>query len=160
MSFLSLLPAESAWNLAARFSPHLRPVRWGAVQAAAIVVASPLIAALLLWLSKLLFDEVFVAGKTELLPTFVAIYAAILAGKFLLDYACTRIEASAVEQITQCIRTDLYRHLLSLSPGSLGKHGVGDQLTHLSGDVERIEFLVFTGVLALFADVIGALFFV
>src|SRR5262249_56651913 len=56
-------------------------------------------------------------------------------------------------------RAGLYRHFVSVSPGSLRKHGIGDLLTHLSGDAERVEYLVYTGLLAVFSDLVGAVFF-
>ena len=160
MEFSGLRQASKLWPLIRRFAPYLRRVSGRALVSAALVIVAPLVAAALLWLVKLLIDEVFVGGRVDLLAGFVAVYVALVAGKFLLGYVETRLEASVVEQIVQDARVDLYRHLISLSPGSLRKHSVGDLLTHLSGDVERLEYLVYTGLLAVFADAVGALFFV
>src|SRR5205814_1521100 len=46
-----------------------------------------------------------------------------------------------------------------LSPGSLPRHNSGDLLTRLSGDVERVEFLIYSGPLALCADIFAAVLF-
>ena len=48
------------------------------------------------------------------------------------------------EQINLEIRVDLYRHLISVSPGSLKKFSVGDLLSHLATDVERVEVLIYS----------------
>src|SRR3954462_2967633 len=139
MPVSSLRPSSPVWQLARRFSPHLFRVRYQALLSAALTIVGPLLAALLLWLGKLPIDEVFVGGRIDLLPTFIAAYAVLLAGKFTLGYVETRLEAWIVEQIVLDSRADLYRHFVTVSPGSLRKHGIGDLLTHLSGDVERVE---------------------
>src|SRR5215510_1604974 len=74
-------------------------------------------------------------------------------------YALRRLEAAINERIVQNVRVGLYHHLLSVSPGSLDKHSVGDLLAHLSGDVERIEYLVYSGPLGVISNVVSALFF-
>jgi ATP-binding cassette, subfamily B, bacterial len=147
------------WVLVKRFLPYLTRVRWQAVLTAGLVLVSPLVAVFLLWSAKLLIDDVFVGGRIDLLPNFVVVYAALLAVNFSLGYAVERLEAAIVEQIGQDVRVDLYRHLISVSPGSLGKQSVGDQLAHLSSDVERVETMVYSGPLAVFADAVGAVFF-
>lgn len=123
---------------------------------AAATLATPLVAASLLWSLKMLIDDVLIAGRLDVLPLFAALYVCILAAKLLLEFGTARLEAGLVEQIAQDVRTDLYKHLVALSPGSLRDSGIGDQLTRLSGDAERVEFLVYTGPLAVIADAAAA----
>jgi ABC-type multidrug transport system fused ATPase/permease subunit len=133
---------------------------WGtALPVAAFTLSGPLVAGALLWLSAQLIDDVFIGKQMDLLPTIGALYVAVLIAKLSLDFFEMRLEATVVEQIGQDVRVDAYRHLFSLSPGSLGKRGVGDQLAHLSEDVDRVEHIVFTGLLAILADIVGAVFF-
>jgi ABC-type multidrug transport system fused ATPase/permease subunit len=160
VSSSSLPVTANIRDLVRRFWPYLGRVRWPSILTAALALVTPLVAASLLWSVKLLVDEVFVGGRMDLLPTFAFAYVALLTIHFALDYAVVRIEAAIAAQIIQDVRIDLYRHVISVSPGSLGKHGVGDLLTHLAGDVERIEFLIYTGPLVVFADMVSALFFV
>src|SRR5262245_66416086 len=61
--------------------------------------------------------------------------------------------------MVQNVRVGLYHHLLSVAAGSLDKHSVGDLLAHLSGDVERIEYLVYSGPLGVISNAVSALFF-
>ena len=124
------------------------------------MLLNPLIAVLLLWLMKLLIDEVFVARRMDLLPTFAVAYAVLIAGKLVMDYVLTRLEFGLTEQINQNIRVDLYRHLISVSPGSLRKYGVGDLLSHLSGDVDRVEFLIYSGPVGVIFNILTAIFFI
>jgi ABC-type multidrug transport system fused ATPase/permease subunit len=142
-----------------RFSPYLRPLRGQVALAAAILLFGPLIGAALLWLIKLLVDDVLIAGRLELLPLFGGIYVLAAAGKVALDYVATRLDASVSERLARDVRVDLYRHVISVSPGSLRDRGAGDRLAHLSGDVERTQSLIYTAPLSLCADIAAAVFF-
>src|SRR5262249_4522775 len=120
---------------------------------------SPLVAAALLWTLKELVDEVFVGGHLDELPSFIGVYVVLIACKLLLDYSNEVLEASIVEQVIRDIRVALYRHILSLSPGSLARYSHAALLTHLSGDVERTEYLIYTGPVTIFSNAISTIFF-
>ena len=62
----------------------------------------------------------------------------LVAAKLLIDYSLTRIKAAIGEQIDQNVRVDLYRHLISVSPGSLKKFSVGDLLAHLGNPMSHM----------------------
>ena len=123
------------------------------------MLAAPAFATLLLWSFKLLIDEVLVAGRTDLLPTFVAIYVFATTAKILVDFATQRLEASTIESVVLALRADLYAHVLSLSPGSIPKETTGDILARLQGDTDRTEYLIFTGPLAVLADGAASIIF-
>jgi ABC-type multidrug transport system fused ATPase/permease subunit len=142
------------------FLPYLRPVRRPWMLIAGLMALGPLLAAALLWSVKVLIDEVFVAQRMDILPPLVAAYLAVVAAKLLVECASSRLDAAITGRISQDVRADLFRHLISLSPGSLRHHGTGDLLTRLSGDSERVEYLIYTGLLGLLADLFGVLFFV
>ena len=145
--------------LVRRFSPYLARVRSWALLSTGLVLASPLIGGVLLWLLKLLIDRVLVGGRFDLVPALLAGYVLAVAVKFSVDYIDRRLAAAIAERITCDVRTDLFRHLLSISPGSLGGRSVGDQLAHFSGDVERVESLIYSGPLGVLSDLGGALVF-
>jgi len=142
-----------------RFSPYLARVRSRALLSTGLVLASPLIGGVLLWLVKLLIDRVLVGGRFDLVPALLAGYVLAVTVKFGMDYIDRRLTAAITERITCDVRTDLFRHLLSISPGSLGGRSVGDQLAHFSGDVERVESLIYSGPLGVLSDLGGALVF-
>jgi ABC-type multidrug transport system fused ATPase/permease subunit len=106
----------------------------------------------MLWWTKRLVDEVLVARRIDVFAAFAAIYALLAAAKFLLDYAAYRFEAAAQEGIVRDIRSTLFRHLVSVSPGTFSQRNPGDLIAHLSGDVERAQALIFANPLHLFAD--------
>ena len=142
------------------FLPCLAGIRGRWAQAALLLALPSLFGAGLLWAVKLLIDEVFVAQRFEHLPLFLALYLFIGVGKALASYLASRLDVAVMERIALKIRVRLYSHILRLSPGSLTRHNNGDLLTRLSGDVERVEYLIYSGPLALFADVFAAALFV
>ena len=73
--------------------------------------------------------------------------------KLAIAYGQHRIEASAIERVTADLRIDLYRHILSLSPGSLRNQANGDLLTRLLSDVTQIEYLIFSGPLGILNNI-------
>jgi len=152
-------PSAGVWHLVVRFLPFALRLWPRAALAAGLVLLSPLVAVSLLWLMKLLIDDVFIAGHMDFLAAFAAGYLALVAVKSTASYALRRLEAAITERIVQNVRVGLYHHLLSVSPGSLDKHSVGDQLAHLSGDVERIQYLVYSGPLSVISNAVSALFF-
>jgi ABC-type multidrug transport system fused ATPase/permease subunit len=150
---------ESAWNLARRFFPFGATRRWLAYTTAALMLLNPLVGGALLWVLKTLVDEVLIDGRLDRLPGFITFYVILISCKLALDYMIEVLAASVAEQVVRDIRATLYGHILSLSPGSLAKYTDGALLTHLSGDVERTEHLVYTGPLAIFSDAVNAVFF-
>lgn len=141
-----------------RFIPYLKKVRGQWIAAACLLAIGPALSACLLWSVKVLVDEVFVGRNFEQLPPLIAVYLAITVGKLVVSYANTRLDASITTQIAQNVRIDVYRHLMTLSPGSL-RHDTGDLLTRLSGDAERVEYLIYTGLLGLCADILAVMVF-
>jgi ATP-binding cassette subfamily B protein len=150
----------SIWSLIRRFLPYLNRVRGRAILAGGLLVVKPLIAVLLLWLMKSLIDDVFVAKKMSLLPSFAIAYVILVVAKLLVDYGLTRLEASLKEELDQNIRVDLYRHLISVSPGTLRTYSVGDLLSRLSDDTERVEFLIYSGPLRVIFNAVTTVFFI
>jgi ABC-type multidrug transport system fused ATPase/permease subunit len=148
------------WRLIQRFLPELYPVRWRIVATGILMLVSPLLSIVLLWLMKMLVDDVFVAGRFDLLSIIATSYAGLIAAKLLLDFCLTRVEAQISEQIDQNIRVKLYRHLISVSPGSLRKYTVGDFIAHLSGDAARIELLIYSLPMRTMINAISAAYYI
>lgn len=146
-------------TLVRRFIPYLQGVRARWLQAACLLAIGPALGACLILAVMALVDDVFVNKAFNELPLLIAIYVSIATAKVVISYLTTRVDASVTEQIAQNVRVSLYRHAMGLSPGSLSKFSTGDLLTRLSGDAERVEFLIYNGFLGLCADVIGVAVF-
>jgi ATP-binding cassette, subfamily B, bacterial len=124
-----------------------------------LAMAVPAASAIMLWWTKHLVDEILVARRIELFTAFAAIYVVIASIKFFLDYAFYRLESLVAEGIVRDIRASLFKHLISVSPGTFAKRNPGDLIAHLAGDVERSQALIFSNPLQLFADAVSLLVF-
>jgi ATP-binding cassette, subfamily B, bacterial len=142
-----------------RFWPYLLKLRWWLVLAVLLVLVAPLIRGGLLWLLQILVDDVLVGGRLGLLPGLLAGYVVGAAVKFATEYVDRRVDATISERVIQDVRVDVYRHVATVSPGSLGGRSPGDLLALLSGDAERIQSLVHAEPLGLVADVASVVFF-
>ena len=141
------------------FLPCLEGIRGRCGQAMLLLALPTLFGIGLLWAVKLLIDEVFVEQQFASLPLLLALYLVIGFGKAATSYLAARLDVTIMERIAARLRVRLYDHILRLSPGSLTRHNNGDLLTRLSGDIERVEFLIYSGPLGMCADVFAAVLF-
>lgn len=132
--------------------------RWWVALSVGLVLVLPLVGGGLLWLLKLVVDEVLLGGRLDLLWPLAGLYGLLVGVRCGLEYGQARLEAFVAEGLVRDVRQALHAHLLRLSPGSLPGRPVGDLLAHLSGDVERVEALVYSAVLAVADDLASALF--
>lgn len=148
------------WRLLRRFSPHLRRYRGPLAVTIAFVLLAPVLGGALLWLLKLVVDNVLVGGQFDLLFLYAGLYGMLVTGRAVMEYAQTRIEAGISEGLIRDVRVNLFHHILRLSPGTLRDRSTGDLISHLSGDVSRVEQLIFGAVLGVIDDVASVLFYV
>jgi ABC-type multidrug transport system fused ATPase/permease subunit len=147
------------WQLFRRFAPYLRCCRGAVALSLVLVLVGPLLGGTMLWLLKLVVDEVLVGGRIELLYPYAGLYGSVVALATLVEYAQTRLEAGVVERLVLELRRDLYAHLVRLSPGSVRDRTAGDLIAHLDGDVNRLESLIYSSVLSVLDDLASAAFF-
>jgi ABC-type multidrug transport system fused ATPase/permease subunit len=146
-------------ELVRRLLPYLWPIRYWMALATAVSLAMPVTGGALLWLVKQTVDQVLVAGRLNVLPALAAGYLSAASLMVALDFASQRLEAWIAESFTYRLRSDLYRHVLTLSPGSLGQHSTGDVLARLESDVVRAEALVYSGPSMILSDLVNSVFF-
>jgi ATP-binding cassette, subfamily B, bacterial len=152
-------PENGLLRLMARLAPYAGPHRLTIAICALLAAAAPGASALTLWWTKRLVDEILVVGRINMFAAFAAVYAAIAGSKFILDYGSYRLESQVAESIVRDVRAALFRHLLSVSPATFAGRGPGDLITHLAGDVERTQALIFSNPLRLFSDAVNLLVF-
>src|SRR5687767_6576110 len=98
MTAASLKASPGLWCLFHRFAPHLRRCRGLVAVSLLLVLIAPVLGGALLWLLKLVVDEVLVGGRLDLLFPYAGLYGALVALRAILDYAQTCIEAAAAER--------------------------------------------------------------
>ncbi len=109
------------------------------------------------WLTKLLIDDGLLARDFPALVTVAAaMIAAGLAGTALAGInrlLHTRLSGT----ILFALRSDLYRHLQTLSPGFYGRQRLGDLISRIDGDVAEIQRFAVDSLFAAVSSVIGLL---
>src|SRR5262249_12607344 len=79
MSGLAPRPSAGVWHLVVRFLPFALRLWPRMALATGLVLLGPLVAVSLLWLMKLLIDDVFIAAHMDFLAAFAAGYLALVA---------------------------------------------------------------------------------
>ncbi|AVR89813.1 ABC transporter ATP-binding protein [Thauera aromatica] len=125
---------------------------------AVLIVLSLLASALVLlqpWLTKMLIDDGLLAGDYRMLVLVAAamiaagIAGTVLAGINRLRH--TRLSGT----ILFALRSDLYRHLQTLSPAFYGRQRLGDLLSRIDGDVAELQRFAVDSLFAALSSVVG-----
>lgn len=151
--------SRKAVELFRNFRHHLKPYRWYIAFALALTLFSPLLASYVLQLVQRVFDDILIGGNLDALPMVAAVYMGAVVLKMAIDHIGTRVEAFISESIVADVRTDLFGHLVSLSPGSIGNRGTGDQIARISDDTDHVQSLIYSSPMTLIEDVISVLVF-
>ena len=147
------------FRLIKRFLRYCKPVQKQWWLTAAMLAVAPVISAGLIWAVKILTDEVLVAGRIDMLLSLSALYITIVIAQLLIGYFQARLEAGVTETISKNVRVDLFRHVISLSPGSIKNQSQGDILTRLANDSEHVEYLIYGGLLGAIASAFSIVVF-
>src|SRR6266566_4818940 len=148
-SMRPLTATRTLLALERRFRRHRQAVIPAVVLVGVLAVLAPLSSAGLLWLLKVMIDSVFVARRLDAMPILIGGYFGLASLKFGADYLRRCMDVAVAERINQDVRAEVYRHVMTLSEPSVIGRGIGDLLAHLSGDVERVEYLIFAGPIML-----------
>ena len=142
-----------------RFWPYARPYRRWIVVGLALIAAVPAVDTAMIWMFKIVVDQVLVPRDFGPLLWIALAYLGltILDGlfSFLDEYVSTWIG----ERFLLSLRTDFFRHLQGLSLAFFERRRLGDVLSRLTGDVAAIEGFVLGGVTDAISYLLQILFF-
>ncbi len=134
---------------------YIRPRRRAIVGLLALSVLASVLVLAQPWLVKLLIDDGLLAGDY---PTLVVIAVAMMGvgvlGTALAGinrYLHTRLSG----QILFALRSDVYRHLQTLSPVFFAQRRTGDLLSRIDGDVAEIQRFALDSLFAAVSSVLG-----
>ncbi|MFP5505871.1 MAG: ABC transporter ATP-binding protein [Gammaproteobacteria bacterium] len=117
--------------------------------------AATLLVLLQPWLTKLLIDEGLLARDYRtLLMVAGAMIAVGIAGTVLAGVN-RQLHTRLSGTILFALRSDLYRHLQTLSPAFYGRQRMGDLMSRLDGDVAEIQRFAVDSLFAAVSSVIG-----
>ncbi|MFF9643632.1 ABC transporter ATP-binding protein [Kitasatospora aureofaciens] len=130
-----------------QFWPYTRGGRRWLILLVVIVLLGPVVDAAMIWLFKVVVDDVLVPRRLGLFLPVALGYAGLtlLAGG--LGFADETLSAWVSERFLLNLRTDVFRHLQCLPLGFFERRRLGDVLSRLTGDVEAVETFLLSGVL-------------
>ena len=121
--------------LLARLRPYIRPLAFGALAllvSSAIGLAFPLIV-------RELLDAAFVKGDGGLLNKLALLLVVIFAVQGLLSFVQVWLITSVAERVIARLRSELFAHLVRLSPGFFAEQRTGELTSRLSTDLTLLQ---------------------
>ena len=130
--------------------PHRRSVAvaLGTIAAGSVLQLAPP------WLTKLVIDNHIATGALDGLGLIVLAYAGILLGSFVLGYVETLTLQMMGQRIMFDLRMEIYRHLQRLDVTFYDRNPVGRTMTRVTTDVDALNDLFASGVIAVVRDVV------
>ena len=129
-----------------RLWPYARPYRKWLVVLLALSAITPVVEAGTVWIFRRVIDDVLIPQATNRVAGVLTIMALITAADAVLSFADHYLTTRTGTRFLVDLRSDVFRHLLTLSPDFYDRQPLGDVLTRLSGDTSAIEEFVLTNV--------------
>jgi len=106
------------------------------------------------YLTKIAIDEYIAVGDRVGLRNIVVLYIGLLIVQFFLQYFHVYIIQWVGQKAMFRIRVDIFSHLENLGLSFFDKNPVGRLVTRVTGDVQALNELFTSGVVAIFGDLI------
>jgi ATP-binding cassette, subfamily B, bacterial len=142
-----------------RFWPYARPYRRWIVVGLLLIAAVPAVDTAMIWMFKLVVDEVLVPQDFGPLLWIALAYLALTILDGVLSFFDEYVSTWIGERFLLSLRTDFFRHLQGLSLAFFERRRLGDVLSRLTGDVAAIEGFVLGGVTDAISYLLQILFF-
>lgn len=105
------------------------------------------------YLIKVAIDKYILQGEYGGLKIISLIYFLVMLGEFAARYCQTYITQLVGQSVTRTIRDELFAHVISRSLNFFHKNPVGRLVTRLTNDIEVINEMFSSGVIAIFGDI-------
>ncbi len=135
-----------------RLVRYVRPQRAAVVAALALLVAGGLLALVGPWLTQQALDVAIPRRDGRLLLLLTGAFVLALLVDFVQGYAQTVLTTRVGQRVMHDLRTGLFDHLQRLSIPYFDRHPVGRLITRVTSDVETLNELFSSGLIAVFGD--------
>jgi ATP-binding cassette subfamily B protein len=139
-------------RLMRRLLGYLRPYKLWVAGALLALVGDAVLQLTQPYLVKLAIDRYIAQGDLGGLRHIAALYLGVLTGAFALEYTQTYLMQMMGQRIMFDMRMQIYRHLQRLDLSFYDKNPVGRLMTRVTTDVDVINDLFTSGVVAAFGD--------
>ncbi|MCE2514771.1 MAG: ABC transporter ATP-binding protein [Acidobacteria bacterium] len=141
-------------RLMRRLLTYLRPHRRSVGVSLAAIVAYSALQLAPPYLTKIAIDDHIATGTLDGLDRIAVAFLAILAGSFVLEYVQTYTLQMMGQRIMYDLRMEIYRHLQRLDVRFYDRNPVGRLMTRVTTDVDALNDLFASGVIAIGRDVV------
>lgn len=135
-----------------RLVRYVRPHRAAVAAALALLVAGGLLALVGPWLTQQALDVAIPRRDARLLRLLTGAFLLSLLVDFAQEYAQTVLTTRIGQRVMHDLRTGLFDHLQRLSIPYFDRHPVGRLITRVTSDVETLNELFSSGLIAVFGD--------
>jgi ATP-binding cassette subfamily B protein len=139
-------------RLMRRLLAYLRPYRWRVAGAVALLLTAALLQAVGPWLVQLAVDVAIPEGNLGLLGLFTAAYLGATTLTFGLEYGQALVTTWLGQRVMYDLRAEIFRRLQDLDLRFYDRNPVGRLMTRITSDVETLNELFSSGVVAIFGD--------
>jgi ATP-binding cassette subfamily B protein len=139
-------------RLMRRLLAYLRPHRWYVMGALAALIADAVVQLAPPYLVKVAIDQYIGQGDFVGLNGIAMVYLAVLVAAFCLEYTQTYMMQMIGQRIMYDMRMEIYSHLQRLDLSFYDRNPVGRLMTRVTTDVDVINDLFTSGVVAAFGD--------
>ena len=140
-------------RLMRRLLTYLRPYRPQVVLAVVAIIGHAVLELAPPYLTKIVIDDYIPARDLSGLAGIAAIYLAVLAGSFGLEYLQTWTMQATGQRIMFDLRMQMMTHLHRLDLRFYDRNPVGRLMTRVTTDVDVLNDLFTSGVVSVFGDV-------
>ena len=139
-------------RLMRRLLRYLRPHKWFVVGALLALIGDAVTQLAPPYLVKIAIDTYIAQGDLAGLNNIAFVYLAVLVASFSLEYAQTYMMQMIGQRIMFDMRMQIYTHLQRLDLSFYDRNPVGRLMTRVTTDVDVINDLFTSGVVAAFGD--------
>ncbi|HWV57835.1 MAG TPA: ABC transporter ATP-binding protein [Longimicrobiales bacterium] len=143
-----------------RLLTYVHPYRGRVALGVGLLLAGALIELVGPALTMLALDHAVPAGDSRMLGLIALAYVAALAFGFLLEYSQTLVTTWLGQKVMFDLRREIFAHLQRLSLSFHDRNPVGRSMTRVTNDVEVLNELFRSGIVAIFGDFFTLLFIV
>src|SRR5262245_49404421 len=140
-------------RLMRRLLTYLWPYRVQAAVALAAIITGAVLQLAPPYLMKQAIDAHIAVGRLEGIGVIAAQYLAVLLVSFGLEYVQTWLMQMTGQRIMYDLRMEIYAHLQRLDLRFYDRNPVGRLMTRVTSDVDVLNDLFTSGVIAIFGDV-------
>jgi ATP-binding cassette subfamily B multidrug efflux pump len=140
-------------RLMRRLLMYLRPYKRYVAFAFVLILLESGLEVTFPWLTQIAIDRYIASANMSGLAVIAGAYVLLLVTRFVVASAETYVLQNTGQKIMYDMRTQVFRHLHTLSPSFYDKNPVGRLITRVITDVDVLNELFSAGIVSIFGDI-------